>query len=414
MGHAAAVLTTGKVKILIDPWFSGDFNFGVFFATPEIRPLSELEIAGLDAIHISHMHADHYCQRTLSRFPKSIPIFIARHRDEKFASSIRALGFENIFEIEPGQEGVHVGDLQLSVFLPARGEPYNSSLVVTHKGLSYLFGNDTRFSQDHYYLLSRFFKKFEAAFVGYADSYPFPLIYDFNECSSFHPANSNSDLLDFVREQSWRRIEGICEKLKPRWVFPYAAGFRFRHEDLLRYNKMFFPAAEVRQRSLFGAVPVLLEYGQILKFGELPNTDWEKHVETELIPLPKVDEGDVDVQFIANQAEALKDSYLKLLQKESRAWVSKISIEVCVEKENQSPFRLRFYFDGDRVHLVDNSADFEPDLTIRYSPAVLRRVLSGEWTYRNAHYSYRCRVDVKRVVSGQISVHSWENGTNKD
>lgn len=213
--------------------------------------------------------------------------------------------------------------------------------------------------------------------------------------------------MDFVREQSWRRIEGICEKLKPTWVFPYAAGFRFRHVDLLPFNRMFFPVAEVTQRNLSGANPVVLEYGQRLGFLETPRTDWKSYREPAVEPLPRVDEGDVDVAFIIERSEQLKKSYLEMLEREARAWVSKITIELVVEEVGQGSFRLGYYFDGNQVQCVEIGERFKPDLVVKYSPAILRKVLSGEWAYHNAHYSYRCRADVKRIVSGQISVHRW-------
>ena len=124
-------------------------------------------MAELTAIHISHMHADHFCERTLQSFPKHIPVIIAKHKDGHFAAAVRKLGFEKVVEIEPGPVGAMFGDIRLNLFLPNRNHPYDSSLVATYDGKSYLFDNDTRFAQEHYFILSDLAPKFRTRI--YAD-----------------------------------------------------------------------------------------------------------------------------------------------------------------------------------------------------------------------------------------------------
>ena len=253
---------------------------------------------------------------------------------------------------------------------------------------------------------SQYFPSFEAAFVGYADSYPFPLIFDFSQCENFYSDEVDQRMLGFVEEQSWKRVEGICELLKPRWVFPYAASFRIRHRDLLQFNQMFFPVRGVLNRNLHGARPVCLHHGDVVAPGELPSSDPARFIEPEILPLGDIDEGDVSVEFIREKGDELRSRLREVLIKESRGWVSEMSIRFEVVRRKEEPFCLGFIFDREQIADAEVSAT-DADITIQYAPAVMRKFLSREWNFHNVNYSYRVRAIVRRAVPGQISVHRW-------
>lgn len=421
LGHASAVVMSRKTRILIDPWFSPDLSGGVLHPVPPVQKLTEDEIGQLDGIHVSHMHADHFCKQTLACLPKTLPVLIAKHKDGVFAAAIRALGFETIIEIEDGPRGIQFGDLQLSVFLPSRAYPYDSSLIVTFNGDSYLFDNDARFNDSHYYLLGQYFPRFQGVLVGYADCYPFPLIFDFSGCRDFHRGSVDEGFLQLAIDQSWRRIEGICERLRPTWIFPYAAGLRFPHRDLAKYNQMFSPASEILNRKLHGARPVSIKYGEIVEGASGPVAarleDWNQQDNPSIVVLPNV-EGEVDTDSIFLASNELAESYRKLLKSESKSWVSKMTVRMEVlnfkggaaswdSLPSDAILSFNFLFDGQDVRKINDGEMPEIDLVVRYSPFVIQKVLSGAWSYRRAHYSYRCAVKVNRIVPGQIAVHRW-------
>ncbi len=406
VGHACVLLRSQSERVLIDPWFSPSLNDETLHAVPPPAALTFEEIDGLTAIHISHMHSDHFSEETLARFPKKIPVIVAKHKDGVFASRIRAIGFDHVVEVEPGPGGYVMGDLRLCVFLPSQGYPYDSSLVVTCAGRSYLFDNDARFSSDHYFLLACFFGEFEAAFVGYADIYPFPLIYDFSVCRGVVAEGMNEKTLSHLEEQSWRRIESICEHLRPKWVCPYAASIRFRHPELLDFNRMFFAKAGILARDLGGAVPISLRHGDIVAAGQVPSSTLADFDEPHIEPIACRHEGSRLEEEIRQNAEMIFLRLRDLLVAVSSKWVSAMTVAFLVGEPDDEIFRYGFLFDGSDV-LAHNAVESEYDLVIRIEPRVAWKILFENWSLQRASYSYRLSVIVRRIVAGQIAVHRW-------
>lgn len=406
IGHACVLLSSQSERVLVDPWWNTVLNDGTMNAVPAPVALSSEEIESLTAIHISHIHSDHFCESTLTGLSKETPVVIAKRKDGVLAARVKALGFEKVIEVEPGPRGYVLGDLRLSVFLPGAGYPYDSSLVVTCAGHSYLFDNDARFAADHYFLLGQYFKTFEAAFVGYADIYPFPLMYDFSECRDFVAKDMNETMLAHSREQSWRRVESVCEYIRPKWVCPYAASIRFRHPELLHFNRMFFPRDGILERNLYGAKPVGLLHGDVVAPGETPAFASEQFQEPVIVPLAPRVEDDQLINEVGQNAEAFRQKLRELLRQTSVAWSSKMTISIEVRNLSKTVVRFGYLFDGGKVSDLE-LPDSECDLSIQYAPEVAWKILFKNWKFSQAHYSYKASTVVRRIVAGQIAVHRW-------
>lgn len=97
VGHASILVEAGGVNILSDPWWMGSC-FGTQW-WPYPKPATEaIDLDALDYIYISHGHADHLHNGTLSRLPRSAVCLVSSELD--LAGALEDLGFE-VIEIAP-------------------------------------------------------------------------------------------------------------------------------------------------------------------------------------------------------------------------------------------------------------------------------------------------------------------------
>jgi L-ascorbate metabolism protein UlaG (beta-lactamase superfamily) len=98
IGHSTHLVAIGGQRLLTDPWFS-DPAFGALAhaAGPAVRPE---ELGPVDAILISHDHADHADLAALDgiEHKRSIPVIVG---DAGLAARARRVGFANVHALSP-------------------------------------------------------------------------------------------------------------------------------------------------------------------------------------------------------------------------------------------------------------------------------------------------------------------------
>jgi L-ascorbate metabolism protein UlaG (beta-lactamase superfamily) len=102
VGHATLLIELGGARIITDPNF--DLKLGKFL--PRVSPpgvaLEQLPL--LDAILLTHAHADHLSFKSLDRLPRNIPLFAP----PVIAKWLRRLGYAHAHELPPtGTVEVH-------------------------------------------------------------------------------------------------------------------------------------------------------------------------------------------------------------------------------------------------------------------------------------------------------------------
>ncbi len=406
VGHACVLLKYKNTSIILDPWFGFPLNYGAFHPFPPFGPPGEEELKDIGAIHISHMHSDHFCERSLSYFRRNVPVFVARQKDRQFVGSLKRLGFTDIREIDHGGSGVEFGELRLYSFISTRTFPFDSSLVVEAGGEAFLFDNDARFGMLHYFTLSRYFQKIGGVCLGFAEIWPFPSCFDFSECSRGGGGDFKKDYLNLAEEEAWRKIESICEILKPTWVFPYASGLRFRNSDLIHHNQMFFDARRIFDRNLRGAKPILLQPGDSITGLQIQRAADNVVRDNEPV-LPMLADVTVKGSEILDRRDELIEAYLAAMAPEISKWMMPMTIRLCIKDSELESFKIDLNFNGAKLSVSQNELSDLPDLEISYPADGIKKFLDKSWSFHNLHYCYRIIVKVHRIVDGQIAVHRW-------
>src|ERR1041384_1635296 len=118
IGHATLLIELGGSRLLTDPNF--DTKLGKIL--PRVTPPGiELEaLPSLDAILLTHAHADHLSFDSLDRLPKDVPVYAP----PVIADWLSSLGYQNAQPLVPGTD-IRVGPVRID------------AAVATHKGNRY-------------------------------------------------------------------------------------------------------------------------------------------------------------------------------------------------------------------------------------------------------------------------------------
>lgn len=118
IGHATLLIEIGGRRFLTDPNF--DASLGGFLprVSPPGIPLHELP--DLDAIFVTHAHADHLSFASLDKLPQGIPIFAP----PAIAKWLAKLGYREATAVGPG-DSLHTGGVSVH------------AAMATHKGHRY-------------------------------------------------------------------------------------------------------------------------------------------------------------------------------------------------------------------------------------------------------------------------------------
>jgi L-ascorbate metabolism protein UlaG (beta-lactamase superfamily) len=107
IGHATLLLEFGGVRILTDPNFDPALAGFLRRVAPPGIPLSELP--ALDAVVVTHAHADHLSFHSLDRLPSGVPVYAP----PAVMQWLRRRGYRQAEPIAPG-DSLHIGHVRLS------------------------------------------------------------------------------------------------------------------------------------------------------------------------------------------------------------------------------------------------------------------------------------------------------------
>ncbi len=137
VGHSTHLLAVAGARLLTDPWFY-DPAFGALSHVRGPATLPE-SIGDLDALLVTHDHADHADMRAIDRLDKRALAIVAT---DDLAARVKALGFADVTVLRPWETRT-VGRARVTA-VPAQHDVYEVGYVVEGAGRRVYFAGDTR------------------------------------------------------------------------------------------------------------------------------------------------------------------------------------------------------------------------------------------------------------------------------
>lgn len=407
MGHAFLMATKDKKSILFDPWFGQPLNYKTFYPFPEITKMSDVEIANVIAIHISHIHDDHLQEDTLKTFSKTTPILIAKYVNPKMKEKILNLGFLNIIELEGGHLGFQIGPFGVTTFPKLINDgSYDSSVVLTVDKKNYYIANDCIHYDGFYKILNLMFPKFEGAFIGHTSISPFSWCIDVSECEQFTTKLSHETILKDRQKNVWKHIETVSKYISPNWVVPYSSDYCFAHLEMIRFNYFFEKANEILNYDIGSAKPLILENGDSIQIdvSQFKLTHSSQKKSKEPIRLGSWIEENcekIDFQKFTQLAEKY---FLNFFKETSKKWPNPMTILISFHN-NELTEDICYFVNNGFVEILDDKSRY--DLTISYPARAFAGVIENRWSLRQFHLFFLFSAKWRTYKHGQMDLNSW-------
>jgi len=156
IGHATLLLELGGVTILTDPNF--DTKLGRVLPRVSAPGIALEKLPALDAILLTHAHADHLSFDSLERLPKTAPLFAP----PVIAKWLRRLGHSHAVDLAPGEKTTLGAVTIYAASATHRGNRYgydrwrsSANMYLLDAGETVFFAGDTALVGDTHHLVER-------------------------------------------------------------------------------------------------------------------------------------------------------------------------------------------------------------------------------------------------------------------
>jgi L-ascorbate metabolism protein UlaG (beta-lactamase superfamily) len=156
IGHATLLLELGGATILTDPNF--DPRLGRILPRVSAPGIALEKLPSLDAILLTHAHADHLSFDSLERLPSGLPIYAP----PVIAQWLRRLGFDRAVDLAPGTATRVKGVEIHAASATHRGNRYgydrwrsDANMYLLDGGETIFFAGDTALVEDTHHLVER-------------------------------------------------------------------------------------------------------------------------------------------------------------------------------------------------------------------------------------------------------------------
>ncbi len=118
---SSVIIEHQGVKIFCDPWLVDGELYGSWSHYPPLNVKPE-EFNGVDYIYLSHIHQDHFSQKTLSQMNKEIPVIIHNFASKVMKNNIEKLGFK-VIELSHNQRTHLKNNLYINILAADNCDP---------------------------------------------------------------------------------------------------------------------------------------------------------------------------------------------------------------------------------------------------------------------------------------------------
>lgn len=157
IGHATLLIEMGGLRLLTDPNF--DPKLGKILPRVSAPGIALDALPKLDAVLLTHAHADHLSFDSLDRLPSSTPVYAP----PAIAIWLNRLGYRHVIALPPGKE-LEIGPIRVNAAVAThRGNRYGfdrwrseaSMYLLTTETESCFFAGDTALTDETHRLVER-------------------------------------------------------------------------------------------------------------------------------------------------------------------------------------------------------------------------------------------------------------------
>ena len=223
LSHACLLLKTNSHSIIIDPWLIGSCYWRSWWNFPEPE-FDESELAGVDAVLISHIHWDHWHGPTLKKLFKGKPIYVPDEPGLRSERDLRSIGFSVVNRV-PHARTFRVGDFSITMY--QFGLFLNdAAIVVESGGVTLLNANDAKIAGWALrHMISRH-GRFDFALRSHSSA---------NSRICFKIEGETNYVAD-DREHYFRSFCAFMDVVQPRFAIPFASNHCHLHDDVYQLN----------------------------------------------------------------------------------------------------------------------------------------------------------------------------------
>lgn len=280
--NACAVLEQDGFRLLSDPWLTDGVFEGSWCHFPPLKT-RPAELAGADAVYISHLHEDHFDHEVLKTFRRDMPIVLFDDQAGNFLTRlVKAMGFNNLIRLKD-HESSRLGPFELTMFGPFDKHPFHeseignlvdSALLARGDGRSVFNFNDNTPSFGIGRELRERYGRWTVAQINYNAAGPYPSCFD--NMSREQKLAAHRRVLD----RNLNHMTGLCRIFEPDWLMPFAgayvvAGKQWRKNEYLG-TTTWDEAAAFARATLPGQRTLVMNEGLVfdLDEGRIVNGDY--------------------------------------------------------------------------------------------------------------------------------------------
>lgn len=406
IANACSIVEKDGFSLLTDPWLIDGVFDGAWFHYPPLKTIPQ-DLQSMDALYISHLHPDHYDEKTLKYFRKDIPIICLKHGQNYLQRMLRQFGFTHIIDVEDGKS-VTLGPFTLTLYAPFAkhvffdsfvGNLLDSAICIETAEHTLLNTNDNTPTIESCARLLQNHKTFTCVQLNYNAAGPYPSC--FNNLSDQQKVLEHNNII----QRNLAHMVAVGNALHTRYIMPFAGayvigGSQWKKNHFLGTTTSDRAGEYIRKHS--DKEPLLLREGNTFDFDTNAITHGtyqpldiharDSYIEQILSQQPYEYENDPEIEGSSVfWEEALPESRKNLweFQKRFHAFFpTNFYLEL--------PDRL-FHFAFDKPEVQFTSLDIEkkaPFLLAKMDLRLLKRILLTKSHWNNAEIG--CHIDFIR------------------